>query len=146
VRIRPAAEADIAALATVAVASYRAGFLAITGEETLQLRSQAHFEKRFAGQWPSVTLAELEPGRIAGFSQVREGKLDMLFVHPDFAGLGCGAALLADAEKRGARHLDCFRDNHAARRFYERHGWRFHREFMQEFAGREFPSVSYQKP
>ena len=24
--------------------------------------------------------------------------------------------------------LECFRDNHAARRFYERHGWRLERE------------------
>jgi putative acetyltransferase len=145
-KIRPATQADIAALAAVAVASYRDGFLAIVGEATLALRPVAHFEDRFSAQWPSVTLAELENGRIAGFSQVREGKLDMLFVHPEFTRRGFGAALLAEAEDSGAGILDCFRDNQAARRFYERHGWRLHREFMQEFAGQQMPSVSYRKP
>jgi putative acetyltransferase len=133
-------------LATIAAASYRASFLTIVGEEGLAARSQTHFERRFAEQWPSVTLAQLEDGRVAGFSQVRKGKLDMLFVHPDFFGLSYGASLPADAENRGATHLDCFRDNHAARRFYERQGWRIQGEFIQEFAGGEFASVTYRKP
>jgi ribosomal protein S18 acetylase RimI-like enzyme len=112
----------------------------------LQARSLAHFETRFGEQWPTVMLAQLENGYIAGFSQVRDGKLDMLFVRPDFFCLGFGASLLADAEDRGAMRLDCFRDNWHARRFYERYGWRFVADFRQEFAGKQFDSVSYQKP
>jgi putative acetyltransferase len=145
-KIRPATQADIAALAAVAAASYRAGFSEIVSEAALQLRSQAHFEKRFAEQWQSITLLELTHGRIAGFNQVREGKLDMLFVDPAFIGHGHGVALLAEAEARGAKRLDCFRDNHAARRFYERHGWQLQGEFIQDFAGYRIASVSYWKP
>jgi putative acetyltransferase len=145
VKIRPATSADIPDLARIAAASYRASFLTIVGEEALAARSQTHFERRFAEQWPSVSVVQLGNGCVAGFSQVREGKLDMLFVHPDFFGLGYGASLLADAENRGAKHLDCFRDNHAARRFYERHGWHIQGEFIQEFAGEEFASVTYRK-
>ncbi len=145
-KIRPATVADVARLAAIAAASYRAGFLDIVGEESLQARSQAHFEKRFTEQWASLRLAEQSDGRIAGFSQIRDGKLDMLFVHPDLFGQGYGATLLADAERRGATLLDCFRDNHAARRFYERSGWRVGEDFMQEFAGLTIASVTYRKP
>jgi putative acetyltransferase len=145
-RIRAATEADVPELAAIAFESYRASFLTIVGVETLQARSLKHFETRFGEQWPTVVLAQLGSSRIAGFNQVRDGKLDMLFVHPDFFGLGFGASLLADAEDRGAIRLDCFRDNWPARRFYERHGWRFVADFRQEFAGKQFDSVSYQKP
>lgn len=144
-RIRPASEADIPALARLAAASYRASFLTIVGEEALQARSFPFFERRFGEQWPSLQLALAEGERLAGFNQVRDGKLDMLFLHPDFFGRGFGAALLANAEERGATRLDCFMDNHPARRFYERHGWRLDGEFRQEFAGREFDSVVYRK-
>jgi putative acetyltransferase len=109
-------------------------------------RSFPFFERRFGEQWPSLQLALAEDERLAGFNQVRDGKLDMLFLHPDFFGRGFGAALLANAEERGATRLDCFMDNHPARRFYERHGWRLDGEFRQEFAGREFDSVVYRKP
>jgi putative acetyltransferase len=46
---------------------------------------------------------------------------------------------------RGAKSLECFRDNHGARRFYERHGWRVTREYEREFAGRNRSFVFYEK-
>jgi putative acetyltransferase len=146
VKIRPATEADIPDLAQVAVASYRASFVTIVGEDTLKARSLPYFEKRFGEQLWSLRLAQAASDRLIGFNQVRDGKLDMLFLHPDFFGMGFGAALLADAEERGATRLDCFQDNFSARRFYERHVWRLDATFRQEFAGREFDSVTYLKP
>ncbi|MCB5174284.1 hypothetical protein LGR44_03755 [Microvirga sp. SM9] len=54
--------------------------------------------------------------------------------------------LLQRAECLGAKSLECFRDNHGARRFYERHGWRLAREYERAFAGRERSFVLYEKP
>jgi putative acetyltransferase len=138
-------EADVPDLARIAVASYRATFLSIMGEEGLAVRSQSYFLQRFTGQWPSIRLAEDASGRITGFCQVREGKLDMLFLYPEETGRGLGTLLLNHAERAGALYLECFRDNHGARRFYERHGWRLDREFRQKFAGAERDIVAYRK-
>jgi len=149
--IRPATTADIPDLSRIAAASYAAAFRAIVGDETLAVRGAAHFADRFSEQWPDLRVLELAGegiagGRLAGFHEVRGGKLDMLFLHPDFIGQGFGASLLADAERQGATRLDCFRDNHAARRFYERRGWRMVGEFDQPMAGRLFASVAYERP
>ncbi len=143
-RIRAAREADVAALSAVAAASYRAAFLSILGEDGLAQRAEPFFVARFGSEWPTLRLAEQE-GRILGFHQVREGRLDMLFLAPDAIGQGLGALLLADAEAQGAVALECFRDNHAARRFYERHGWRFDQALEREFAGVVRAFVIYRK-
>jgi putative acetyltransferase len=144
VRIRPAREADVAALARVAAASYRAAFQVILGEEGLAQREEPFFVARFGSEWSTLRLAEKD-GRILGFHQVREGRLDMLFLAPEVIGQGLGASLLADAEERGAIALECFRDNQAARRFYERHGWRFEQALEREFAGAVRAFVTYRK-
>ncbi len=143
-RIRPAAEADVAALARVAAASYRLAFLAILGEEGLAQRAEPFFIARFGAEWRTVRLVEQQE-RVLGFHQVREGRLDMLFLAPEAIGRGVGAVLLADAEQQGATLLECFRDNHPARRFYERHGWRFDQALEREFAGAIRAFVTYRK-
>jgi putative acetyltransferase len=74
-----------------------------------------------------------------------DGHIDMLFMDPDAGGRGGGALLLQRAETLGAKSLECFRDNHGARRFYERHGWRVEREYEREFAGRSRSFVLYEK-
>jgi putative acetyltransferase len=74
-----------------------------------------------------------------------DGHIDMLFMDPTAVGQGGGTCLLKEAERRGAKSLECFRDNHAARRFYERHGWRIEREYDREFAGRSRSFVRYVK-
>ncbi len=143
-RIRPATAADAAALARVAAASYRVAFLPILGEGGLAQREEPFFLARFEAEWPVLRLADTG-GSILGFHQVREGRLDMLFLAPDAMGQGLGAKLLADAEARGAVELECFRDNAPARRFYERHGWRLDRSLEREFAGAVRAFVIYRK-
>jgi len=80
---------------------------------------------------------------LVGFLLMANGHIDMLFMDPAASGRGGGAALLREAEQRGARTLECFRDNHAARRFYERHGWQVQREYDREFAGKSRSFVLY---
>ena len=142
--IRPANADDVEALAEVAAASYRAAFLALLGEDGLAQRRVPFFLDRFGAEWPSVRLAELEGG-VLGFHQVRNGRLDMLFLAPEARGRGVGERLLADAERRGAVELECFRDNGPARRFYERFGWRHDSSLEREFAGETRAFVIYRK-
>jgi putative acetyltransferase len=144
VTIRPAGAADVEALAGVAARSYRFAFLPIIGEGGLAERRVGFFKRRFGAEWPSVRLLEIE-GRTLGFHQLRDGRIDMLFVEPTRLGGGLGAALLADAEERGAVELECFRDNDRARRFYERHGWRLADSYHRDFAGGRYPFVQYRK-
>ena len=80
-----------------------------------------------------------------GFSLVTDGHIDMLFVDPAVSRRGVGAALLRDAERKGARSLECFRDNAGARAFYEHHGWRVAEEYERPFLGRDRPFVLYRR-
>ncbi len=82
---------------------------------------------------------------LVGFLLMTDGHIDMLFMDPTAVGRGGGALLLKEAEQQGARSLECFRDNHAARRFYERHGWHMEREYEREFAGKSRSFVLYAK-
>ena len=142
--IRQAKAEDIAALADIAVAGYRMGFADIIGYDGLARFGRDVFAARFAQEWPSVAVAE-EGITILGFAEVRDGTLDMLFIAPSVARSGIGARLLADAETRGAKKLECFRDNDGARRFYEKNGWRTTQSYSREFAGIEHAFVAYEK-
>lgn len=74
---------------------------------------------------PAATSCVFErEGAPAGFYSVYGDALAALFVHPDIQGAGIGSLLLAHA-KTGRHRLDLtvYSANHAARRFYERHGF-----------------------
>ena len=92
----------------------------------------------------SLTVAVAD-GIVLGFAKTTAGHLDMLFVQPRAHGTGAGSALLAEAEARGVRTLECFRDNAAARGFYERRGWTLLRAYQRDFAGRVRDFVFYWK-
>ncbi|OJY38061.1 MAG: hypothetical protein BGP06_16500 [Rhizobiales bacterium 65-9] len=142
--VRSATRDDIPAMAAATARSYAVGFEDILGPEILAGRDAAFFAERFADTWPRMRVAD-EDGRILGVSLVTDAHLDMLFVDPEAIGRGAGAALLRDVEARGARTLECFRDNRAARRFYERQGWRKEGEYEREFAGCQRAFVAYEK-
>lgn len=144
-RVRRAGAEDIPALATIAERSYRAAFRSILEEAVLAQRDAAFFATRFASSWESMVVA-LSGEAPVGFLLITDGHIDMLFMDPEARGRGAGALLLRRAEVLGANSLECFRDNHPARRFYERHGWRLDREYRREFAGRERDFVFYVKP
>lgn len=141
--VRAAAQADIAALADIAARAYREGFTGILDDETLSRRDSTFFAEHFRDKLPRLRLAERD-GEAHGFTLVTDGHLDMLFVAPDRARRGAGRALLADAVAGGARTLECFRDNRAARAFYERAGWRPTCAYEREFIGRARAFVFYE--
>jgi putative acetyltransferase len=142
--VRQARLEDVPVLAQLAERSYRAAFAGILEQEVLESRDAALFTERFASSWERM-LVVVQRDEIGGFLLMTDGHVDMLFMDPNARGHGGGARLLEEAEIRGARSLECFRDNDGARRFYERHGWRVTREYEREFAGRSRSFVYYEK-
>jgi putative acetyltransferase len=142
--IRAAGADDVPTLAAMAERSYRAAFAGILEEDALASRDAAFFADRFATSWERMLVA-LSGEEPIGFLLMTEGHIDMLFMDPGTSGQGGGALLLKRAETLGARSLECFRDNHGARRFYERHGWRVAREYEREFVGKTRSFVFYVK-
>jgi len=142
--VRAARIEDIPALAALAERSYRAAFAGILEEDVLAGRSAASFAERFASSWERMLVA-LDGDAFTGFLLMSDGHIDMLFMDPGASRKGGGALLLREAEMRGAKSLECFRDNHDARRFYERHGWRVMRDYERDFAGKSRSFVLYGK-
>jgi putative acetyltransferase len=142
--VRAAAAADIPAMVKIAQASYRAAFADILEPAALAARDAAFFAALFRDSLPSFQVA-VRDGAIVAFSKVTDRHLDMLFVAPGDQGSGAGSALLTAVEEDGTRTLECFRDNHAARRFYERRGWRLTRAYERDFIGRPRAFVFYEK-
>ena len=144
-KLRGAREADIDALAEIAAAAYRTGFADILEPQALEQRGGAFFAAHLRAVLGGIQVAETM-GRVVGFSQVTSSHLDMLFVAPEAQQTGAGTALLRQAEEAGLHTLECFRDNLAARAFYQRRGWRLSRGYEREFLGRLRCFVLYSKP
>ena len=142
--VRLAGARDVAAAAAVASASYRAGFAAILPAQALARRDSASFVPRFTAALGRLLIAEAQ-GRVVGFALATGGHLDMLFVDPAAQGSGAGRALLGAAQARGAVSLECFRENHAARAFYERGGWHLVRGYARRFEGEVHGFVYYER-
>ena len=71
-----------------------------------------------------VTVAEAT-GRIVAFLARDGEEIRLLYTHPGFIGAGAGSLLLVGTKASApALELWCFQANTAARRFYERHGFR----------------------
>jgi putative acetyltransferase len=144
VKVRAATPDDIPSLAVIAQQSYSFAFANILETEVIDDHDIAFFMTRFAHAWPRM-LVSIAENRLTGFLLMTDGHIDMLFMDPAASGQGGGAQLLREAEAKGARTLECFRDNHGARRFYERHGWRIAREYERDFAGKNRSFVFYEK-
>ena len=63
---------------------------------------------------------------LVGFSAIRDGQLDHLYVRPSSQGCGVGTLLLTDAmgNSPAGLRLHVFQRNIKAREFYERNGFR----------------------
>ncbi|WP_372618706.1 GNAT family N-acetyltransferase [Falsiroseomonas sp.] len=119
--IRPAEPEDAAAIARILRASIRAAMPWLpelhTPEEDLAF---------IAGQvLPQAEVWVAGNPAPVGFVARRGEWLDHLYLAPSRRGEGIGRALLLQAmEGRERLTLWAFQRNHAARRFYERHGFR----------------------
>ncbi|MBX2872766.1 MAG: GNAT family N-acetyltransferase [Saprospiraceae bacterium] len=65
-----------------------------------------------------------QAGKIAGFLGVAEGKIEMLFIHPEVRGKGVGKRLLLYAvQELGAKEVDVNEQNEQAVGFYHHLGF-----------------------
>ena len=75
--------------------------------------------------------------RVVGFIALIGDEVGAIFVYPEMQGHGVGRALMDHA--RGLRdklELNVFKQNEKGRRFYDRYGFRFVSEHVNEQTGR----------
>ncbi len=121
--LRAATGADAPAIAELFLASRRAALPYLP-----ELHTDAETHDWVASHLLAtheVAVAEVD-GRVAGFAALEAGVLGHLYVHPGHQGTGIGSELLAWAKTRRPDGLELwtFQRNEAARRFYERRGFR----------------------
>lgn len=143
--VRPAAEADAAALAALHVRAWQWAYRGLLADAYLDglaqqlAQREAMWRRQLRGGRPDhpVWVAE-RAGGIIGFcntAPAQEGPVDAaelhtIYLEPTVVGTGVGAALmrhaLAELRARGVRTvvLWVLDTNARARRFYERGGWR----------------------
>ena len=78
-------------------------------------------------------------GRPAAFVAVGGDKVEMLFVDPEFFGLGAGGMLMKFAIEAGARYVDVNEQNTGARGFYEHLGFKTVSRDETDDSGKEYP-------
>lgn len=76
---------------------------------------------------------------IAGFMAIAGNKLEMLFIHPEFAGRGFGSLLMQKALAAGVTHIDVNEQNPNAVRFYLKHDFEIASRSELDDFGNEFP-------
>jgi GNAT superfamily N-acetyltransferase len=92
---------------------------------------RAHSEDEVRGWVRDVLLPEHDvwvtdvEGRVVGLLAVSDGRLDQLYLSPDWRGRGLGDRFLALAKETQPSGLQLwtFQVNQPAQRFYERHGF-----------------------
>ncbi len=78
-----------------------------------------------------------DEGRVVGFIALIGDEVGAIFVRPDMQGRGVGRALMDHArELRDRLELNVFKENAKGRRFYDRYGFRFVDEHVNEQTGR----------
>jgi GNAT superfamily N-acetyltransferase len=142
---RPATPDDIPWLTGTSLAAYRNVFAPLLPHLDLSVFSERFFAERFARQWRRVRIAS-EDSRPLGFSMTTDVNIDMFFVGEGERRGGVGRILLNDAEEHGARTLECFAVNMAARNFYERNGWVLTESYSRTYGGADCDFVRYSKP
>ena len=77
-----------------------------------------------------------EDGEIQGFISLLDHYVGGLFIHPDHQGLGIGRRLIEKAfQEKGFLTVGVYEKNLAARKFYERMGFLYENEEVQEETG-----------
>jgi RimJ/RimL family protein N-acetyltransferase len=120
--IRSAGTDEAETLFAVQRAASLAGFAHIFPPERYPFPDDAVRDRwrMFGG---TILVAERDSG-VVGVAGIDEGWLHGFYVLPAFWGTGTAAELHEAALDHGATTLWCLQENHRARRFYEKHGWR----------------------
>lgn len=142
VQVRSSTLADIPALGRVMAVSFRSAFESFVSRETLDACAVEESCAKLlgallqAGQMHFLT--GLVDGKVSGLLVWHEVEIEAIHSLPESWGSGLGAAMLAAALEKMPRPacLWAFERNARARRFYEKHGFRFTGEKrVSEFDG-----------
>jgi GNAT superfamily N-acetyltransferase len=123
VTLRRASAVDASAVAEVWLRSRRAAIpnvpAAVHSDDEVR-----HYFETVLVPTKETWLAEVD-GSVVAVLVLDEDELDHLYVDPDWQGRGVGSRLVRLAQRRrpGGLALWTFQANHAARSFYERHGF-----------------------
>lgn len=75
-----------------------------------------------------------------GFIGIQSGKIEMLFLHPDYFRKGIGKVLIQKAiAEQDVQYVDVNEQNPSAVKFYERMGFRTFRRDSTDDQGNPFP-------
>ncbi len=127
--IRPAAEADMAAVADLWHEGWHTGHAGHVPEGLTTARTLAAFHERTPPRVADTTVARSDTGDLLGFVMVVGDEVEQVFVSPAARGTGLARVLLVEAEHRIAAGghtqawLAVVAGNARARRFYEKWGW-----------------------
>ena len=127
--IRPATEADMAAVADLWHEGWHDGHAGHVPEGLTAARTPAAFHERTPSRVADTTVAVDDSGRLLGFVMVADDEVEQVFVGRDARGTGLAPLLLAEAERQvaAAGHVSAWLavvgGNVRARAFYEKHGW-----------------------
>lgn len=95
-------------------------------------------------QIPVLVVAR-KAGMPAGFMGIADGKIEMLFLSPDYAGQGTGRRLVEEAVRTyGVRYVDVNEQNPNARGFYEHMGFEVFERLPLDEQGNPFPILKMQ--
>lgn len=128
--IRPADDADMAAVAEVWHAGWHDAHPGHVPDGLTALRTLAAFHERAPLRVPDTTVATSADGGLLGFVMVVGDEVEQVYVSSAGRGTGVAATLLAEAERQVAEAghdeawLAVVDGNARARRFYEKCGWR----------------------
>ena len=124
IQVRQIAEPDVTALVEVWNASKKDAYPFLSQEQSRTVAEDLAFYRQHLAGRCRMWVAE-DDGGILGFMALEGNYLDRLYVAPARQSRGVGAALLEKAKRlcpQGLR-LHTHQKNHAARRFYEKHGF-----------------------
>jgi putative acetyltransferase len=127
--IRPADDADMAAVADLWHEGWHDGHAGHVPEGLTAARTLAAFHERTPSRVADTAVAMDDDGSLLGFVMVVGDEVEQVFVAPAGRGTGLASELLAEAERRVAAggHASAWLavvvGNARARRFYERQGW-----------------------
>ena len=127
--IRPAGDADMAAVADLWHEGWHSGHAGHVPEGLTELRTLEAFHARTPARVSDTTLAVGDSGELLGFVMVVGDEVEQVFVGAAARGTGVADVLLASAEEQVAAAgfdlawLAVVAGNARARRFYEKCGW-----------------------
>lgn len=127
--IRPAADADMAAVADLWHEGWHDGHAGHVPDGLTDARTLAAFHERTPSRVDDTSVAVADDGTLLGFVMVVGDEVEQVFVGRAARGTGLAADLLHAAERRVAAGghssawLAVVTGNARARRFYERQGW-----------------------